>query len=209
MHEVGCLFGAKEDVVGRRAAREGESYIAECRCQSRLLSVRRHQRDNAAMRCRQSCDSINEVHVSAAHVVRVNWERGDVRFGRSRSWLDVDKDLQRRVEPVEEATKCADPTDTIGLSGTCKADGAGLDHSRFGGAIPQDCWSPGGQTQRAEFDIWNHADAAMPSASARNARLAGASGNATTVAWLRAAASRTCSSSGMRPATYGPNPRSR
>jgi hypothetical protein len=122
--------------------------------------------------------------------------------------LDVDDHLQRKVETVEQPPEGADPASPVCLGGAGKANWAGPDRIRHAGPIPKDGWAASDETDRAERQRVQPG-AAMTSTSSRNALLAGASGNATTVAWLSAAASWTLLSSGIRPASNGPAPQSR
>jgi len=82
---------------------------------------------------------VGKPHISAARVSYVEGNQKTVGPLWSSSRLNLDDNLQRRVESVEQPAKLNDPADAIGLGSASKAKGSGPDHNRAGGTVPEDC----------------------------------------------------------------------
>src|SRR5712692_2328336 len=168
------------------------------------LACCNHETGLPSMRRLRLCYLVGKPQIGAAHVVDIERKRCRNSSVDSGSRLDFNQNLQRRVQSIEQTAEAVQPARAIGFGRVGKTDGAGFDDCDLARTSPQRRCDSRGDLYGAQGYFGDHAAAATTSASSLKARLAGASGNAITVASLMASAWCTHSSSGMRPAACGP-----
>jgi hypothetical protein len=98
------------------------------------------------------------------------------------SRLRMDDTLDRRVHTIEKMPKCVDPARSVGFGGAGKTDGACRDYGGAGVTRPKNLRAANRQPDWTQLQIALQGAAAITLTRSKYALLAGASGNARTVA---------------------------